>query len=421
MARRIGFGLLVGITAAVFIARESPGVAGRPRPDQDNLGIPGGRPEDASRATNDPHEFAWRLFFALNRQAELGTAGVPDPDRPTIRDYDPDRPVTWETWALASGGRAGPIYVPPNRSEVFLDRGATPAAWDDLPRDVPPSKVLEPYPGKGLDFLLKVARAPGAFDPVEDGGEGGIEVRMNRATFDYIRENQLYNIEGLEDAFLKGNELLFPRASQEIKARWVRIEEADKPRYHWRTITNDDGERQLWGLSSLHIITRDLPNWFWCDFEHVDFERFAEQYSQDPTTRGDAPPAGRDGIRRETIGSKWEHMRLRGTQTAFVDAQGRPTILANSQIEHGFQQKSSCMTCHARATVGLRSARPGLPRWQAHTLPLDLAIRPVLDEAVGAPDPDWFVDDYNEPIFLQTHFLWSLPFRALSTEVRPPE
>ena len=114
-------------------------------------------------------------------------------------------------------------------------------------------------------------------------------------------------------------------------------------------------------------------------------------------------------------------MRLRGTQTAFTDARGRPTILANSQIEHGIQQKSSCMTCHSRATVGLRSARPGMPGWQANTLPLDLAVRTVLDEAVGVPDPAWFVDDYNERTYLQTHFLWSPPFRALSAEVSPPE
>jgi len=114
-------------------------------------------------------------------------------------------------------------------------------------------------------------------------------------------------------------------------------------------------------------------------------------------------------------------MRLRGSQATFVDIEGRPTILANSQIEHGFQQKSSCMTCHSRAAVGLRSARPDLPGWQANTLPLNLSIAPVLDEPVGAPNPGWFTDEYGNRRYLQTHFVWSAPFRALSTHVSPTD
>jgi hypothetical protein len=245
-------------------------------------------------------------------------------------------------------------------------------------------------------------------------------VRENRALYDYIRTNTLYSIEGLEDRFRQGKEINFPPAAQEVKARWVRIDEAAKPSYHWRTVTKSDGERQLWGLSALHIITRDLPNWFWCDFEHVDFERTAEQYSQDSTTRGPAAPAGRDGVRAETRRSKWEKCRLRGTQTAFVDARGRPVVLANSQIEHGFQQTSSCMTCHARAAVGLRSQQPDLPRWQANTMPVNLPPNPVVVGPLAAPNPKWFEDDYGRPRYLQTHFVWSIPFRAMSTTADPP-
>lgn len=383
--------------------------------------IPGGRTEDTAMAINNPHEFAWQLFLGINRQALPGKAGVPDPAYPNIRKYDDDLPVVWETWALANGGRAGPVYFPPNRSEVYLDRGKKPLPWEELPRKTVQPKVLEPLTGKGLDFILKVGRAPGKFDPIEDDGEGGLEVRMNRATYDYIRDNNLYSIEGLEEKFREGKELVLPQPAKEIKARWVRITEKDKARYHWRTTKDSKGNVQIWGLSALHIITRDLPNWFWCDFEHVDFERHAEQYSQDTTTRGLNPPSGDKGIRKETKGTRWETMRLRGVQTSFVDAEGNPTILANTQIEHGFQQKSSCMTCHARAGIGLRSARPNLPGWQANTLPLNLGTRPVLDEPVGVPDPKWFFDDYGERKYLQTHFLWSPPFRALSTKVLPPK
>lgn len=423
MSNQRVFQLLLGAAACVlflFAARCEAQTSGGDAAGGKQA-VPGGRVQDTALAVNNPDEFAWRLFLAISRQAELGKAGVPDADRPTIRDYDPDRPVVWETWALASGGRAGPMYVSPNRSEVYKDRGEKPAAWDDLPRAAPQPKVFESFPGKGLDFFDKVGRAPGKFDPVEDGGDGGLEVRMNRATFDYVRDHNLYSVEGLEEAFRKKREMLFPRESQEIKARWVPIKEEDKPRYHWRTVKKKNGQVQLWGLSALHLISRDLPNWFWCDFEHVDFERSAEQYSQDTTTRGLDPPAGRDGIRRETRGTKWETMRLRGTQIDFVDSQGGPTILADSQIERGFQQQSSCLTCHSRAAVGLRSARPDMPQWQANILPLNLSTRPVLEEPVGAPRQDWFIDTYGNVRYLQTHFVWSAPFRALSTKVSPPK
>jgi hypothetical protein len=381
---------------------------------------PSGRPEDTALAVSNPDEFPWRLFLSLNRQALLGKAGEPDPATPTIKDYDEDRPVVWETWALANGGRAGPVYVRPNRSEVFWDRGEKPVPWDDLPRRQPPPKVFEPFPGKGVEFLLKVGRAPGKFDPIEDGGLGGLEVRMNRVLYEYIRDNCLYSIEGLEDRFRQGQEINFPLAAQEIKARWVPIKEADKPRYHWRVTARANGDRRLWGLTALHIITRDLPNWFWCDFEHVDFEKNAEQYSCDSTTRGLAPAAGRDGIRHETRGTKWQSYRLRGTQIDFTDARGRPVVVANSQIEHGFQQSSSCMTCHARATVGLRSQRPDLPAWQPNTLAANLPPNPVPVGPLGAPNPKWYEDDFGQVRYIQTHFVWSIPFRALSTKVDPP-
>lgn len=382
--------------------------------------LPGGTSADMALAVTNPDEFAWQLFSGLCRQAAAGKAGEPDPAKPTIKVYDADKPVVWETWALASGGRVGPVYVRPNRSEVFKDQGAKPVAWDELPRRELPPKVFELYPGKGVEFLLKVGRAPGKFDPVEDGGKGGLEVRMNRAVFDYIRDNTLYNIEGLEDRFRSSKEINFLPAAQEIKAHWVPIREADKPRYHWRTVTKSDGTKQIWGLNGLHIITRDLPNWFWCDFEHVDSERNAEQYSVDSTTRGEKPPHGREGVRDEARGTKWETMRLRGTQTDFVDSRGRPTILANSQIEHGFQQTSSCITCHARATVGLRSRRPGLPGWQVNSLAANLPPRPVIIGPVGVPNPNWYEDDQGEVLYMQTHFLWSIPFRALSAKVDPP-
>src|ERR1700709_2435744 len=63
---------------------------------------PGGTAESAQMTVQNPDEYAWRLFLFINRQAKLGIAGVADPDKPTVKDYDENKDVVWETWALAS-------------------------------------------------------------------------------------------------------------------------------------------------------------------------------------------------------------------------------------------------------------------------------------------------------------------------------
>src|SRR5712672_205617 len=164
--------------------------------------------------------------------------------------------------------------------------------------------------------------------------------------------------------------------SKEVKAKWVKITEADKPRYHWRTLQrrNPDGTpvAEIWGLAGMHILTKDLPNWFWSDFEHVDWEQKQPDGSPDPrksvdsTTRDDplhgtTATAGKDGVRNETTGSVWENYRLRGTQVDFVDKKGVPTEVANTLIEPFNDGPSSCMTCHAKASVGLARPDPKAP------------------------------------------------------------
>jgi hypothetical protein len=389
--------------------------------------IPGGRDEDTAAAIQVPDEFAWQLFLALCRQGDPKNPGSLDPNKPTIKDYDDDKPVVWELWALSSGGRAGGGAPPkPNRSEVFLDRGAKPLPWGTWTRD--DKRYLEKFRAQFVAGVQQATRESGhapilpRLDP-SLGADGGQEVRMNRAGYEHVIARTLYNIEGLEEKFTKREAVSFPRGAQEIKALWVPIEEKDKKRYHWRTLKS--GEKTiLLGLSGLHIITRDVPNWFWTDFEHVDTERNAELPSRDMTTVSLDPP----GVRPETKGSKWENYRLRGTQTDFTDSQGRPTLLANTQIERGFQQTSSCVACHARATVGLRSARPNVPKWRVSSLPVfEQAVPvpgspdPLLVGSIGTPKPELYTNDLSERRFVQTDFLWSLPFRALSTTDAPPD
>jgi len=56
----------------------------------------------------------------------------------------------------------------------------------------------------------------------------------------------------------------------------------------------------------------------------------------------------------------WQYYRLRGVLTDLKP--GQPQLLANSELEAGFQGSSSCNTCHAQAAIdfvwSLAKARP---------------------------------------------------------------
>jgi hypothetical protein len=392
---------------------------------------PGGTAQATQMALFNPDEYAWRLFFFVNQQAAKGMAGLPDASKPSFREYDADTDVVWESWALASGEES-------NLSEVFRRPATRPVAWDDL-RKTPSPKVLSSLTIKDSPLLHVRGINIDVFKEIVGSQVGPLfvpfpgearrdETRMNRVVFETVRDRELYSVEGIArrygeaiaqikakgiDLNLAGPNLLvaFGQGAKEVKARWKQLaSEQDKARYHWRnlTITRPDGTvtTQAWGLVALHIITRDTPNWFWSDFGHIDMERDAwcvrpnnpapETCPRDTTTRGPNAPSGKDGVRTETKGTKWENYILRGTQTDFVDAIGRRTILSNPVIEIN-DQKSSCISCHARAAVrpdgigGVEFFGMGAP---------------------GVPNPNEFLGSPPEAIYLQMDFLWSIPFRA---------
>ena len=116
-------------------------------------------------------------------------------------------------------------------------------------------------------------------------------------------------------------------------------------------------------------------------------------------------------------GTVWENYRLRGTQVDFVDSTGKPTLLANSHIESDFQTTASCISCHARATIG-----PPIPG-VASVNRLSIFDPPYqIDQQIitpsGAPDSSMFVSYLGatgsaKPVlrYTQLDFVWSL-FRA---------
>src|SRR5262249_53608714 len=116
---------------------------------------------------------------------------------------------------------------------------------------------------------------------------GDEEVRQNRSTYETIRSKGLYSVEGLEAASANAKSaglqalVKFDPQAKEDKAQWIILKGCnpydrcpDKARYHWRLLTSPTtNAREVWGLAALHVITKDLPNWVWADFGHIDCEK----------------------------------------------------------------------------------------------------------------------------------------------------
>jgi hypothetical protein len=390
--------LLFGIIAyAVLLASGACVAQGAVNSPCDNrlTSLPSTEPQDTVQALSEPDRYAWRLFVALNWPGDIATRSA-DPSK----KLGDEGPTTWETWRNARGTASDGVFKP---------GGIDPGEW--LPTaqavaDVGAGDRLEIGLPAKLTAALAQTMGPmtklAADRPVGTGNE----VRMNKSTFEYIRSNNLYSKSGIINTFNSGvRELKFPSCAKEIKAEWRIIKEADKSRYHWTEFTQTDGTKEIWGLTALHITTKDLPRWFWATFEHVDNQKAAPLGAPEPANVGwkvdsvdrfacgNAPPncnKAPTGIGLQ--GTKWENYRLRGTQIDWVDATGNSTILGNSQIEGVFAPKSSCMTCHAKAT------RDGNFSGLANA-----------DFQVGIPNRDDFIDQVtHKPLYLQFDFLWDL-------------
>jgi hypothetical protein len=389
---------------------------------------PGGTEADEYLALNNPDEYAWRLFFFINRQAEPGSAGLPDPTK-RFGELDPQAAVVWETWALASGD---------DQSEVFPPNGTEPVEWEKLDRSERKRHLIL-SPNLELQMMMeeqksdlkskKKPRHTGirikkpstgiiAFPPMASRVEEQ-EVRMNHAAFNSIRKQGLFSAEGLESSLeiarQTNNASLIAEGvrpeSKEVKAEWIQIEDSEnsKSRYLWRELSG-----KIYGLVALHIATKDLPTWFWADFGHVDcedgknpcpYQKDSRNDPEDSTTRGLRATHGAKGIRKETEGTVWSNYILRGTETSFTKARGELNRLSSPVIESSFQN-SSCITCHANATVGTR--RVGAS--DVNHLPPNFQL--------GTPNVADFIDpkEINQIKYLQTDFMWSPVINAKRTK-----
>jgi hypothetical protein len=181
-------------------------------------------------------------------------------------------------------------------------------------------------------------------------------------------------VEGQRRAVAQGK-VEFPVGSIQLKAGWRPITESERPRYHSLTLRLADGSTRLFGLAALNIAAKTPNGWLWASFEHTD-----------------AKVAGR-------------YYQLRGTQTNYLDAGKRPVLLGNAVLEADLGNSASCMTCHARATLGVDGGSARLPVFA----PAPPGVRRGY---VGTPDPEWFghVDAQGrwQTTFASLDFVWSL-------------
>jgi hypothetical protein len=352
---------------------------------------PAREPAEAGAAVGAPDEYAWRLFVALNWP--LGADGAVDPRR----RLGADGPVAWESWAGANA--------------VFLDHGADPGPWPDATRTaLAPALRFESGSLKDRPNLRRVVagRMEPVTDPLADASRL-TEIRLNRASFEYIRAAGLYSVEGQARAYDGAVEVAFPAGAKQVKAKWRPVTAAERGRYHTLEVTMADGSRRLYGLTALHVASKDLPSWFWATFEHVDNATLPDGDGwRLPSRDTFACGAGHPDCNRAPAGiglegTVWQHYRLRGTMTGFV-ADGAPARLANSELEAGMQESASCATCHARAAVARVGGRlERLPIFQAGT-------DGVRDRRgfTGTPDPSWYAGPAGEPLFRPLDAVWSL-------------
>lgn len=345
---------------------------------------------DANLALTQPDKFNWGLLVQISQRApdDLQT-DVKLANGQTVKTNN----ALWETWA-------DDLFTFPSSPDP-----ANPPEWKNRNQQ---GKKLTPILQQLLRETQTVSEQKKLSAQVSVGGTE--EVRRNQSAFDFLISNHLWYVEGQacafkkgvdQDGFPSGRRIDFKSDAIEVKAVWTTITEGDKSKYHW----NYDAQGNLFGLTGLHIISKTIPNWTWATFEWVgnpgrcDWMGCHDSFGVTPAnvapngSPGRQYPAGTltagllqaftdAGYSGEWL-AEWQNYRLKGSQIDFTDTTGKPTLLGNSIIEDGFAQTSSCMSCHANASVDANgNNNPSI----GFAADLDRQSRN------GPLDPGWFYD-----------------------------
>lgn len=300
--------------------------------------------------------------------------------------------TTWPTQAQA--------YSPP--SPVAVTMSLADSAKDMAGRFAPhpPRQQLERQKmlqhSKVKGFTLEGTDAPNCRMASNE------TVHLNPPLVAYLHKANLWNIAGIDAYTSAGKKIVMPQGSVEIKANWVQADAGSAASY----ITMQDGQGNTWKLLSMHVISKQLPNWTWATFEHKDntcYGKYLNPQDDFGFPKGATAPSAaltavfsHYGVNTSVV----NNYRLVGAQTDFTDETGRPVVLGNSVTEAGFQTTSSCITCHGRASFD----STGSPQLSI--------FNPQQQSYNGVLNPSWYFASNGKQINFQTDFMWSMVFCA---------
>lgn len=225
--------------------------------------------------------FSWQSFLALNWPAL--SSGEPDNQKNLT---DSATPRVWEYFVDAG--------------QVYRKDGARPLPWNEalaagkektfwisgMSIGTPEDKANA---GDGGYIIPTIGGASGSLQaftgPMVDqqGKWVRYQAAMNRVEFDFLVENELYNLDG-QVAYGARNQIVFPankgaekRGAMEIKMSWKQISDReDASRFLVRRarvvpLTGTPYTADF-ALVGMHIAakTQSSPTWIWATFEHVD-------------------------------------------------------------------------------------------------------------------------------------------------------
>jgi len=328
---------------------------------------------------SDPDHFAWKLFCEITAPGDQQSTKA-----------------GWESWISAFrlfadpttfnflDPRAGKPNQPLDLRFLYeIDSAPLSGATDS--GQLLADHVGMTVPRKTQSAKSKTGDRPFILQPEPTSDTFREDVALNPEAVKYVIEQGLIS-ENQQEGRDPSQPINFPKEAKEIKILWRKLtDDADYTRYYCQI----DKQGTRWGLQSLHITTKDIPNWFWATFEHKD--NFGGLVTYPPFSRVDSFGFKNDanGVPQPTDDLKrlmkayslpvdlWTNYRLTGSQVDFTDGTGMPVIRGNNMIEGRLPgnpaTQCSCMTCHARSTIGNRldfhlgDDRVGAPnfcRWQ---------------------------------------------------------
>jgi hypothetical protein len=449
---------LAALVIAGFLATGSScGKKGADRPGDGKRAVSAGITNPAMQT---PDQVAWQLFAMVTAPSVSGEANSPPlfetwaSDTDTFASTGPVWPATEEA---KKGLDLRPALLPVlsttrgpdgdgaaravHGQRVAQAKGAAPAAG----AAAGPLKSASPQPLQAAASNLPYGTS--ASEPGSIPGGAAEEVRRNLPAFNYIKDNKLNSIKGLQAAFQNvtktGNALSFPADSMEVKTNWIPVSAVAQyyPNLQGPVESNffvyPDANGTPHAMISMHLISKQVPNWTWATFEHqasagrCDWVGCHDKFGAAVT---DVQPKDNQGqnpgssygpcaktqplqqlLSNAGVAAVFSNYCLKGTQTDYIDGTGRAVRLGNSVIEFGFVQQSSCMTCHGTAGFNAQGqmANPNINA--------DIGAIPATYfwSGAGMPGPNYppalppyLYETGITPLAVAADFVWSIPFCA---------